>query len=143
MADQYADTTDDMEAAICLIDYATDLAQQCSQSGQNAALETAISLLREACANLPANHLDQLRGSMTLGNALMLRFCESGQREDANEAISLYRDLPHPDRLNSLHNLAHALSACFNFSGRREDLDQTILWYQEVLHLVHASHPRR
>jgi len=103
-----------------LMRFATDLAKESFLQDEMAGLDTGISLIREGVTQLPVRHPDRLFASDDLGCALLLRFAKSGQHEDVNEAISLYRETLelrsefHPDRSCSLFTLANALIARFD-----------------------------
>ncbi|KAF8522391.1 CHAT domain-containing protein [Gautieria morchelliformis] len=79
---------------------------------------------------------------------LATRLLDSGEQEDLNSAISLYREAlqlpaPHPERSASLNDLATALSMRFKQSGRHEDLEEAISLHREALELFPAPHPLR
>ncbi|KIM73862.1 hypothetical protein PILCRDRAFT_80603 [Piloderma croceum F 1598] len=84
-----------------------------------------------------------------LASALRLRFEHSGQCDDLDRAISLYRDLlellpaTRPDRSSDLNNLAAALNIRFNQLGLREDLDEAISFHRDALELRPVPHPDR
>jgi tetratricopeptide (TPR) repeat protein len=79
----------------------------------------------------------------------MIRFEESGQQEDIDEALSLHRAalrlLPaaHPNRPVCLGNIANALRARFEILHQQEDIDDSISLHRDVLQLQPAPHPDR
>ncbi|KAF8501303.1 CHAT domain-containing protein [Gautieria morchelliformis] len=108
-------------------------------------------------------HLRDLRGQLDPDDLVTLAtlFIDSGEQEDLNLAISLYREalhlLPaqHPRRSSSLNNMAvalrtrsftgiaSALVTRFEQSGRHEDLEEAISLHREALELRPAPHPLR
>ncbi|KAF8492900.1 CHAT domain-containing protein, partial [Gautieria morchelliformis] len=78
--------------------------------------------------------------------ALWIRFGQSGQHGDLEEAISFHREAlelrpaPHPGRSSSLDNIAIALSTRFEHFGRHEDLEEAISFHREALALLPATH---
>ena len=68
-----------------------------------------------------------------------MRFEQSGEHEDFDGAISLYRDAldlrpaGHPDRSASLNDFASSLQMRFRQSGERGDLDKAISLHRDAL----------
>ena len=71
-----------------------------------------MSLLREVLELLPATHPSRPISLNTIANTLLVRFEQSGQRDDLDEAMSFHqealelRPTSYPDRSMSLNNLA-------------------------------------
>src|ERR1700679_4235683 len=76
-----------------------------------------------------------------------MRFKQSGEWEDLDEAISLHRDAlelqpaGHPNRSDSLNNLAVSLTTRFEQSGERQDLDEAIELFPESINSQSSGHP--
>jgi len=78
-----------------------------------------------------------------------MRFKQSDEQEDLDEAISLLRDAlelrptGNPNRSTSLGNLATVLRHRFQQAGERENLDEAISLHREALALFPACLPDR
>jgi len=76
-----------------------------------------------------------------------MRFQQSGELSDLDEAISLHRDVlellstGHPDRSTSFNNLASLLTTRFHQSGEREDVDEAISLQRDAFELLPEGHP--
>ena len=76
--------SDDPQA---VADRAATLLQETLRTGDRAALNTAIDLLRQAVAATPADHPDRAAMLSNLGAALRTRFERTGDRADLDAAI--------------------------------------------------------
>jgi predicted metal-dependent phosphoesterase TrpH len=108
------------------------LLQGTLRTGDRAALNEAIDLLRQAVAASPAGHPDRAGRLSNLGTALQARFERTGERADLDAAIDLLRQAVaaspagHPDRAGLLSNLGAALETRFERTGDWADLDAAI-----------------
>ena len=73
------------------VDFATELCQQFTMSGNMADLNTAVTLFRKVIAELPQGSRIYEVVINNLGNALLTQFELKGQQSDLDEAISLHR----------------------------------------------------
>ena len=76
--------SDDPQA---VADRAVTLVQETLRTGDRAALDAAIDLLRQAVAAIPAGHPGRARYLSNLGVALQVRFERAGDRADLDAAI--------------------------------------------------------
>jgi hypothetical protein len=98
-----------------------------------ASLETAVTLHMDALRIRTTHKLDRTASFGGLASALYSRFYRTGQIEDLDKAISLYRESVgnalQPDRLGWLHGLCAALLTRFGKIGQFEDLRDAVAWY--------------
>ena len=93
--------SDDPQA---VADRAATLLQETLRTGDRAALNTAIDLLRQAVAASPADHPGRAAMLSNLGIALQTRFERTGDRADLDAAIDAGQQAvaaspaDHPDR---------------------------------------------
>ena len=101
-------------------------------TGDTAALERAVDLLRRAVAAAGTGHPGRVRCLANLGSVLLTRFETAGSPADLEEAIELGRASvagtapDHPDRAMYLSNLGNALLTRFEHLGAEADLDAAI-----------------
>ena len=108
-----------------------------------------ISAKRSAIRSRRSHFSSQTSTRSLPSTALLIRFEQTSQQVDIDEAISLLRQAlvlrlpPHPDYSGSLSNLASALWTRFKQQGQRTDLDEAIPLYRQALDLRPPPHPNR
>jgi hypothetical protein len=112
-------------------------------------VDEAVGLYREALMLQSIPHPKRSMSLNNLGNALDMRFMQTGVIEDLDKAITLHREAlallpaPHPDRPSSLNNLATVLETRFTQTGSIEEMNEAIALHREALELRPAPHPDR
>ncbi|EIV96079.1 hypothetical protein FraQA3DRAFT_5941, partial [Frankia sp. QA3] len=107
---------------------AAALLQTALQTGDHAALDTAIEHFHQVLAEMPAGHPDHAAVLSNLGAALRTRFEQRGSAADLTAAVDAGRQAvaatapDHPDRGAMLSNLGIALRARFGQTGSPADL---------------------
>ena len=75
----------------------------------------------------------------SLASSLDTKFRYTGQLEDLDEAISLYREalelkpIPHPERWTFLNNLGNSLPRRFDQTGHFVDIEEAISLHREAV----------
>jgi hypothetical protein len=112
--------------------HAVTLLGEVLRTGDRAALNAAIDLLRQALAATPTDHPDRAGYLSNLGGALQTRFERTGAQTDLDAAIDAGRaavaatPTDHPDRAGYLSNLGGALRIRFERTGAQADLDAAV-----------------
>ncbi|KAI0256881.1 TPR-like protein [Lactifluus subvellereus] len=108
-------------------------------------LTEAIIHYRAALTSCPLGHPFRLLYLKGLAHLLNLRFDESRDMNDIEDAATLYQELldimdKDPDRMSVLMDLANAYHSCFEQTDDPEDLEKAISRYREVLLLCPPDH---
>ena len=130
-------------------DRAVTLLEETLRTGDRAALDTAIDLLRHAVEASPADDPDRATYLSNLGGALQIRFEQTGDLADLDTAIDLLRraweasPADDPDRATYLSNLGCAVQGRFDRTGDLADLDIAIDLLRHAVAASPADHPDR
>jgi CHAT domain/Tetratricopeptide repeat len=122
-----------------LAERAVTLVQEALGTGDRAALNAAIDLLRQAVAAIPAGDLRRAGYLVNLSIALQVRFEWAGDQTDLGDAIDAGEQMvaatpaDDPDRARYLSVLSTALQARFEQAGNPADLDTAIDLLQQAV----------
>jgi len=106
--------------------------QKALRSGDAAALDEAVDLLRHVLVAVQGTDPNRVHYLSNLGVALRCRFDRTGNRADLDEAVSVGRQAVasvvagHPGRADLLANLYGSLEARFEQLGGQADLDELV-----------------
>ncbi|MET9434945.1 CHAT domain-containing protein [Streptomyces sp. NPDC006551] len=132
------------DRTVVLTDYGYTLWRRAVDTADDTLMDTAIGMLREAAATVPARHTG-LGGVLTnLGSALMTRVRITGDRTWLAEAVTVLRravDESPPTafaRAVMLTNLAEALRIRYENTGEQADADEAARLLREAISLEHG-----
>ena len=131
----------DLDRSLSLSNLAATLSIRFHQELQQADIDEAIYLHRQAFALLSPTHPQKSTCLKHLAGALHARFNKTGQENDLDEAISLMRQLRPlssellPQQAASFHNLASVLACRFRQRGQQTDFDEALSLFRQTLKL--------
>jgi hypothetical protein len=123
--------------------------QETLRTGDRAASNTAIDLIRQALAAAPADHPHRAGWLSNLGLALYIRFSRTGNQADLDEAVEVSRvaaiasPAQDPARVMYLINLGLALRTRFERTRNQTDLDEAIATGRAAVAAGPPGHPDR
>ncbi|WP_137990851.1 CHAT domain-containing protein [Streptomyces vilmorinianum] len=124
---------------VVLTSYGYALWGRAADTGDDVLMDTAIGVLREAAATVPARHAGRGGVLTNLGAALMQRSRVTGDRTWLTEAVTVLRravDESPPssfERAGLLSNLAEALRVRFEITGERAVADEAAELLREAI----------
>jgi hypothetical protein len=117
--------------------FANTFLNECHKAASISSLDTAITLHRDALHIRTLPHASRPASLSSLASALYSRFYRTGQLQDLDEAVSIYRESltssSHPGQLAWLHSLSAALLVRFGKTGQLLDLQDAISLYSGLL----------
>ncbi|MEO3749414.1 tetratricopeptide repeat protein [Streptomyces sp. B6B3] len=143
----HAIPTDNPNQAAMLSTLGIALQGRFESTGDQTALDEAITTGRAAVEATPTDHPNQAVHLVNLGAALAVRFERSGALDDMDEAIERLRaaveatSTDHPDRGTTLSKLMGTLTMRFKHSEDLADLDEAITTGRAVLQATPTDHP--
>ncbi|WP_261568387.1 CHAT domain-containing tetratricopeptide repeat protein [Frankia gtarii] len=129
--------------------HANALLRTAVNTGDHAALDTAIGLLRPALSSMPPGHLNRSAMLSNLCGALQVRFKQTGALAELDEAVEVglqavaATEPGHPDHATALRNLGSALQTRFLRTGRPADLEAAVNAARQALATAAPDHAHR
>ncbi|MGW6567799.1 CHAT domain-containing protein [Streptomyces sp. NPDC054975] len=133
------------ERHVALTNYGNTLFERAADTVDHTLMDTALGVLREAAAAVPAQHAGRPGVFMNLGLALVRRSRLTGDRTWLTEGLTVLRRTVEEgtptsfDRAFQLSNLAQALSIQYYVTGDRAAADEAAVLLREAISLEHGE----